>query len=433
MPRASRVVLAGHTGLEKGIVAARLRQWLETNEPALANRVGVHDLEDAIRRTRGGHPRLFAGVTSGAAQRDRWRQGWELVQEEMAERRDECSILHMHLVFALPQRGHRVCPASLSLLADWKPDVVVMLIDDVYAIKRRIQLKNFEFSLGQLYDWRTTELMFADQLALISSLFQQQQGPEPSALCESMVVAVKHPVAMLGRMIADLARPRVYASFPISSTRNSEERRNEIDRFRQRLHELFITLDPLTIEEFPLLYEGDQRATGNSFHPLLDTHGNPKSLADQRWDCRVARDGDYAPLVFEPETQEDHLGAPRPFYPVALADRELNELWREVGGQAITTVDEQITVRDLRLVDQADCLVCYRPYWDGRLTGGVGREIEYANDRGKDVYAFVGSDTADPQPLEGQITHAFVNESEFWSFLGQKAMERVELPRPPYY
>ena len=318
MSRATRVILAGHTGLEKAQVAAKLCRFLELAERTLVNRVGVYDFEQAIRVTGGGDPRLFAGITGGRAQRERWRTAWDYVQEEMKGQSHDCCIVHLHLVFA--QRGHRVCPASLSVLGEWRPDIIIVLIDDVFAVKRRIQLKNFDFSFAQLYDWRTTEQMFADHLGLTSSFLQERANGlktgEPRAVCDSVVVAVKHPLRMLGRMILDRAFPRVYASFPITSTRESVEKRTEINRFRRRLHELFVTFDPLTIEELVLVLEQGRRAPNrDSFDPTHDAKGNEKPLGDQRWSCRLPDCGDYEPMVWEPESPANHLGEPESFIP----------------------------------------------------------------------------------------------------------------------
>ena len=437
MSRAKRVILAGHTGLEKAQIASKLRGFLESAEQNLVNRVGVYDFEEAIRLTRGGDPRLFAGITGGLAQRERWRTAWNYVQEEMKGRSHDCCIVHLHLVFA--KRGHRICPGPLSVLAEWHPDMIIVLIDDVFGVKRRIQLKNFDFSFTQLYDWRTTEQMLADQLALTSSFLQERAESlttgRRGAICDSVVVAVKHPLRMLGRMILDRALPRVYASFPITSTRESLEKRTEIDRFRCRLHELFVTFDPLTIEELVLVLEQRRRAPDrDSFDPTHDAEGNPKGLGDQRWSCRLADCGDYEPMVWEPESSVNHLGKPELFYPLHFPQNELNELWAQEAGEATSIVHDQVTHRDLRLVDQADFVVCYRPYWDRRRTsGGVTAEVTHANQIGKPVFAYVGDDMQDARPLTGSFTHQFTDQRAFWEFLQQKASERIPLPRALYY
>lgn len=431
MSRALRVILAGHTGLGKAQVASKLRTFLERGDKSLANRVGVYDFEEAIEETGGGDPRLFAGITGGRTQRERWGKAWEHIRDKMETRRDECCILHLHLVFA--QRGHRICPAPLRVLAEWRPDMVVVLIDDVYAVKRRIQLKGFDFSFAQLYDWRATELMFADQIGLVSSYVQEQTKGE-RAFCDSVVVSVKHPLAMLGRMVLDRARPRIYASFPISSTRKSMEKRAEINQFRRKLHELFVTFDPLTIEELALLYEeGNPARNRDSYHPTEDANGSSKNIADQRWDCRVCESGDYEPMVWEPHSSANHAGKTELFYPLRFSPDELSELWGEEAGERTSIVHDQVTHRDLRLVDQADFVVCYRPYRDGQTSGGVTREVTHANQIGKPVFAYVGNDTQKARPLTGRFTQQFTDQAEFWRFLEQKATERVSLPRPLYY
>lgn len=436
MSRAERIILAGHTGLGKGQIAHKLKDYLESNVSELANRVNVYDVEDYMKRAGGGDANLLAGVKNARAQRECWRSAWDQLVADAEKKGDRCSIVHCHLIFA--QRGHRICPACLTTLAAWKPDVVVSLYDDVYASWRRIQLQGYHFSLAQLYEWRTIETIFADQVALISSIAQQESSGPPAhpsvAVCDSVSMSVKHPVAMLGRLLSDRSRKRVYLSFPISKTRGHKDRRQEIDSFRKRMHQLFVAFDPLCIEELPLVLKNGTRAHERaSFHPVLDENGCDKPLNDQRWDCRVESHGDWAPLMWEPEDATDHTGESESFYPVPLDAKEIDELWWEDGGEDKSLAHDHVTIRDLRLVDQADFVVCYRPYWGGQLSGGVGTEVAHANDFGKPVYAFVGRDTKGAKPLQGDFTKQFTEEAKFWSFLEKMAKENQNLPRALYY
>lgn len=432
MSRASRVIIAGHTGLEKNKAAEKLCAYLQRQDGALKNRVSVYDLEKYIGRTGGGDPRLLAGVRSGRQQRDNWQRAWDAISVDIEKSGDQCSIVHLHLVFA--QRGHRVCPAPLSVIAAWRPDAVIVLIDDVYAAKRRIQLQGYDFSFSQLYEWRTAEIMFADQVALSASSADSAQGSLVRAGCDSVVVAVKHPVSTIGRMLLDRSSPRVYISFPISSTRSTSARRLEVNKFRTQMHKLFVTFDPLTIEELPLVYEGERRARGRrEFHPVLGKNRKRKPIGQQRWDCRVGTKPDFEPLVWECEKSANHAGKTEAFYPVRFAARELDELWGKDGREDTCVVVDHVTTRDIRLVQQADFVVCYRPYWDGRITGGVGSEVKHANGTSKPVYAYVAHDLKGAKPLEGHFDKQFTDLKKFWSFLREEANRRVTLPRTLYY
>ena len=346
MSRAAHVIVVGQTGLEKDHVAQKVRRWLEDTDHSLVNRVKVYDAEKSIAEAEGGDPRLLAGVKSGHSQRQSWRKGWIRLLKQCRTESNLCSIIHLHLVFAGP--GRRICPASLHHLAELKPDVVVTLVDDIYAIKRRIQLKGFDFSFAQLYEWREIEMMLADQLALLASLKHHPSGVagegEPKAECDSIMLACKHPTVTLGRLLLNRAHPRAYLSFPISSTRGSKKRRDEINVFRARAHKLLIAFDPLSIEELPLIYHRGKQAIGRKrFHPERGDDGKLLPLADRRWDCRLCANGESAPMLWEPEQYKNDAGRMEAFYPVRFRSRELNELWRNEGGEHACVVVDHLS------------------------------------------------------------------------------------------
>jgi len=182
--------------------------------------------------------------------------------------------------------------------------------------------------------------------------------------------------------------------------------------------------------------------------PLLKWHGGGKGPVNfdprrgpprhkdveamKRWDCRVGQ-GDLAPLVWEPDTCVDAAGRTTGFFPTKIPKAEFEQLLLPGMGHDYTIVHEQLDVRDLRYVAQADLLVCWRPFLGGQLRGGVNREIVQANQIGKDVIAFVGNDKRRAGVLEGKITREFKDEQEFWGFLEQEAERPRDLPRPAYY
>jgi hypothetical protein len=138
-------------------------------------------------------------------------------------------------------------------------------------------------------------------------------------------------------------------------------------------------------------------------------------------------------MLSDPERAKNHLGEAEPFFPVSFDPRELHELWGEEGGGETCVTVDHVTNRDIRLVDQADLVVCYRPYWGGRISGGVGTEVRHANEAGKPVYAYVGGDVKGAKPLEGNFTQQFVDLDKFWKFLQQESDRRHAVPRPAYY
>jgi hypothetical protein len=422
-----KVILAGHTGLEKSLAASNLKRALEEIQPDWGgNRVHVFDLEDCIDETAGGNAALYAGATPTSTQRVKWMKGWKRLLQKIDEERPYCAIVTMHLVLA--SKGFRSYPLDLGEMADWGPEFVITLIDDVYSVKRRIQLKDFHFSFAQLYEWRTSEIMLADQIGRLAARYYEDGR---QAGVESLVVPVKTPAMTLARLLTQRQHPRVYASYPISSTRESPEDRKEIDDFRRKLHKIIPTFDPLTIEEIPLLKCKQQCGDTISFHPTEEPDGTPKTMKETRWDCRIGT-GSWAPLVWEPEIAQDSVGGEVGFFPVEFARTELEELFYASpdGGDL---VNDHVTARDLRFVDQADVVVCYRPFWHGPVSKGVARELTHANSTSKPIIAYIANDAIPDGPLQPKFTHQPKDFDHFWALIKEEALREQTLPRPEYY
>jgi len=429
----TKVLLAGHTGTEKKTVASKLEEFLPKLRRGWDNRIKVVHLEKCIEESGGGDTRLFAGVRSSHARRERWLQGWDQAQKEFRDFGGRCEILSMHLSFAA--RDNRFCPADLAAIARWKPDIILTLIDDIYSVKRRIQLNRYTFSLAQLYDWRTTERMLADQVGILTgTLMEEPDKARRSAICESLLLAVKTPLLTAARLIANVGYRRCYASYPISSARGNPRRKEEINKFRQCLHKTMPTFDPVTIEEKPLVDYYTLSKKQIRYDPNTGPPGHEQEEVHKRWDARLSEDGELAPMVWEPDIAKDASGTEKPFFPVQLKRNEIRKMLLPEQGENYTTIDDQIEFRDIRLVAQADFVVCYRPYMDGRITGGVNTEMEYASMMGKEVVAFVGKDTLKGKTLRARLSRdPFKKEDEFWGYLEEVAKQPVAMPRPAYY
>ena len=429
----TKVLLAGHTGTEKKTVASKLEEYLPHLRSEWANRIKVVHLEKCIEESGGGDTRLFAGVRTSRARRERWLLGWDRAQKKFRDFGARCEILSMHLSFAA--RDNRFCPADLAAIARWKPDLIITLIDDVYSVKRRIQLNRYTFSLAQLYGWRTTEQMLADQVAILTgTLMEDPDKARRSAICESILLAVKTPLLTAARLIANVNRRRCYASYPISSTRGDVKRKKEINKFRERLHKTMPTFDPVTIEEKALLGYYTLSREPIRYDPNVGPPGYEQEEVYKRWNARLSQDGGLAPMVWEPEVAKDASGREQSFFPVPIERNEIEELLLPGQGEDYTTIDDQIEFRDIRLVAQADFVVCYRPYMDGRITGGVNTEMEYASMMGKEVVAFVGKDKLKGKPLRARLSRdPFKKEGEFWGYLEEVAKQEVGMPRPTYF
>lgn len=428
----TRVLLAGHTGTEKKTVALKLEEYLPKLRPDWKNRIKVVHLEKCIGESGGGDTRVFAAVRTSREQRERWLKGWGEAEKKFKAFGAGCEILSMHLSFAA--RNNIFCPADFATIAKWKPNLIITLIDDIYSVKRRIELNYYTFSLAQLYGWRTAEQILADQIGiLIGTLTGDPDETRRSAICESLLLAVKTPLLTTARLIAKGDCRRCYASYPISSTRGDIGRKEEINRFRKRIHKTMPTFDPVTIEEKPLLNYYTLSREPIGYDPLAGPPGHEEEEEYKRWDAHLSQDGELAPMVWEPNVVKDASGIERPFFPVPIDRNEIEELQLPVEGEGYTTVDDHIEFRDIRLVAQSDLVVCYRPYMDGRITGGVNTELEYASMMGKEVVAFVGKDKLKGKSLRAHINKTFKKEDEFWGYLEEIAKEPVGTPRPSYY
>lgn len=431
MTQQTRVILAGITGTEKRAVASKLADYLPQIRPDWANRVKVVDLEECIKKSGGGDTRLFAGVNNSQVQRIRWLDGWKVAQEEFDASGAACQILVLHLMYAT--RGLRSCAADLASLAKWKPALMLSLIDDIYSIKRRIELRHYSFSLAQLYDWRMTEQVLADKIGVLAdALANSSDDARRVARCESLTLAVKTPLESAARLIGNLEYPRAYASYPITSTRADPALKEEINKFRRRMHLTMPTFDPLTIEELPLLQFYIPGKGPIHYDPGRGPPGHAEEEVSKRWDSRVGV-GNLEPLVWEPDTAMDATGELVSFFPVSIKRSELDELVLPGKGKGYTTIQDHVTVRDLRLVSQSDMVVCYRPYMEGSVSGGVNTEMETANMLTRPVVAYVGKDRLKGKPLRGDITHTFSDEKKFWAYLEEEAKKPRTMPRAAYF
>lgn len=192
----------------------------------------------------------------------------------------------------------------------------------------------------------------------------------------NFVVSIRQSPDMLARLIFQPKCPRVYASFPISRPRKmadpvmAEQTRREIDAFRALLRENFATFDPVTIDELPLA------------RLLLSTTQNTGAVtlpASCRWLIPPEQT-----LCGEEVVDIDG---------VSIA--ELCDVCLPMEGPTKSELRRHTTSRDLRLIDQSDCIVVYRPTMSSApgeqkhnqegWSKGTAEEVRYANTRGRAI------------------------------------------------
>jgi hypothetical protein len=93
------------------------------------------------------------------------------------------------------------------------------------------------------------------------------------------------------------------------------------------------------------------------------------------------------------------------------------------------TIDANIRFRDFRLIDDVDCAVFYRPYWDKKVHGGVKSEIDQTENTMIDsVFYFPKEDGAlNESPFAGVPSASYGNVDETLSDL-EKRKPRYKRP-----
>ena len=297
-------------------------------------------------------------------------------------KKDDHIIISLH---ACLYRDHRfILPVNIDLLKVFKPDLVITLIDDLQDIWYRLSKQRFEerhangyFRLDEIANWRSVETTTADMIS--------RTAVAGDSLVKNYVFAVKHPTENLFRLLFERDRfKRVYACCPITKpiTHHSAEMRvalkTEVDNYRSKLHEDYIVFDPLTIDEYPILrafktqFPNVNLVGKCPFVPHKKKQGNfieaeVKIARDARW--ILAGDDRLIPGVFQEDQRLEEIRIPA---------NEVIRLCSRRDEDAGSLIDDAVTHRDLRLVDQCEVMPAWRPYLLWERQGGQNREIDHA-------------------------------------------------------
>ncbi len=318
--------------------------------------------------------------------------------------------LAAHMCFYHQQSREFVPLVDADLLArEFKPDVIVTLIDDVEHMFKRLRepgqmYANHHYEgfggvvqacrdLSQLVHWRASETAFAKSFA------------RPIEECDHFLLAVKHPVSTLEALLFEPDRPRAYLSHAISEPRRKlgEGDSALFDAFCEELEQASAILrtrgvlfEPTAIDEFrfrsftckdsqgepgprislptmtdrwPLLARGDDLlwshvADDNPVDP--EGHFKAKQLDDFEARKRTMDKADSRPLQGWWSRKKARAEMAK-LVEVENATQLVRSLVGEIG--------RSVTSRDLKLVEQADHLIVVRPLFNGNSSGGVGKEI----------------------------------------------------------
>ena len=352
-----RILFTGQTGIDKKSQLQRLREFCARKGKRIDAVFHVGDMMYQESRKSGTALKEGKILDLPQAQLAALRLGvFNLVRGQSAGLRNV--FVNSHAVFRWNNRLFRAF--ELPEVIDLRPDVIVTLIDDVEAVKMRLdEFKSsgalppdIRYSLKDLLVWREEEMLASEILSSVLNVPHYVLGV-------SLDEEVSHdPLEVVYHLMFEPWRRKTYVSYPITEARARPDVWEKVTRYRKLARSYLTAFDPLMIDENRLLGLVRQEGPG-----------------DQVLECQV-------------------LGKT-----VLLERREIEGIREDIDGQVVA--------RDLKLIDQSEMIVAYFPAGaDGRplVSGGVQSEIEHAQASTKDI-VIVWEAPRDPTPFIGQKGH----------------------------
>ncbi len=261
-------------------------------------------------------------------------------KDVISETRDATNVLvNTHATF---RWRHGLFSAfDFDQITKLKPDLFICLVDNIETVHERLHRDHeIDATMKDCMVWREEELLATELMSQAvpgSDFYIVSRGRHAST------------VRTMFRLVCRPEMRKVYPSFPMSHVVDMPEVLAEIDAFRAKLAEQFITFDPGDVDE--------------------------KLLLDRA--LEAARQGqeffDHAPHSFG--------GGKASAKPLRVRTREVLDIAGDIDGQ--------IYMRDFKLIDQSDMIVSYIPELPGGIPGlssGVERELQHAWEHTKEVY-----------------------------------------------
>jgi len=391
-----RILFFGQTGVGQKVVLEKLKHYMSEEIKINSDEIGIYKHEDYLP----GDIRIHAladAELDDKTKREKWVDA--LKESEKIIEDEDCRYALYSTHCTLYRNNRFMSFIDYEAVKSFQPDKIVTLIDDIYSIWNRIMLREKPqkgrtftesyFTLNEISNWRWVEIMKGDSVANFINL-------------NNLVVSVKHPVEMLYRLLFEEQKYIiVYSSIPISAPRNRKEKRDEVDKFKQKLHNEFIVFDPLTIDEkiltFLLTEQYPEWLQDNS----ISLYGKELKIEInkecERWPISYPRFGslncdwpeDYpicidageAVEVCRPKSPQERLRLQNSIKDLPTDETERRRRLFKVAGQIKDSViDHHIRLRDFRLIDDSQCLIAYRPLYEKKPPGGQVYEISYAQD-----------------------------------------------------
>ena len=359
-----RVLFTGQTGIDKKIQLQALGEYCAQKGRSIQAIFNIGDIMYAESRRSG--LRLAEGkildlplAQLGALR----RSAFNVVRNEVAEKTNV--LVNSHAVF---RWNHRLFRAfELPEVRDLRPDVIVTLIDDVEAVKLRLdQFKesgelppDTRYSLKDLLVWREEEMLASEILASVLETPHYVLGVSLEEEVSTM------PLDVMYSLMFEPWKMTSYVSYPISGARSRPDVWEKVVEYRRLARKYLTAFDPLMIDEKRLVDLAQRTADGTD------------------------------------EVECTALGQT-----VRLSRREIEAIAYDIDGQ--------IVARDYKLIDQSEMIVAYFPVdasGEPLIAGGVQSEIEYAAASTKKV-VILWEASREPTPFIGQRGDVLVRSLE---------------------
>ncbi len=359
-----RVLFTGQTGIDKKAQLQALSEFCAQKGRSIQAIFNIGDIMYAESRRSG--LRLAEGkildlplAQLGALR----RSAFNVVRNEVADKTNV--LVNSHAVFRWNNRLFRAF--ELPEVRDLAPDAIVTLIDDVEAVKLRLDRfkesgdlpPDTRYSLKDLLVWREEEMLASEILASFLETPHYVLGVSLEDEVSTM------PLDVMYSMMFEPWKKTTYVSYPISGARSRPDVWEKVVEYRRLARKYLTAFDPLMIDEKRLVELAHRTADGTD------------------------------------EVECTALGQT-----VRLSRREIEAIAYDIDGQ--------IVARDYKLIDQSEMIVAYFPVdasGEPLIAGGVQSEIEYAAASTKKV-VILWEASRDPTPFIGQRGDVIVRSME---------------------
>ena len=303
---------------------------------------------------------------------DLWETAFEDILSTLPEHEKDGRdvFLNLHATYYHHYTTEYISVFQMEKIRNFSPSMIITLIDDIHDIHDRLKRDGeiFDSTLGgstnregaiiellRILDWRAREIMMSRFIA------REMEIPH-------FVFAVKHPYDTLYSLLYDESKPKMYFSHPISEVRRlqrdgKEEKAVEVistvRSLSSRLSEECVVFYPTTIDELRIKNMGD-----------------PNNL-------------DYYPVLLKRWEADQYASKGNSLFEIPVRDTSREFLWTVEGDpkdvpdkllKALNeNIDVQVSSRDHKLVEQSECIFAYRPCFNGNISGGMLKEIQYYN------------------------------------------------------